>query len=158
MQSLDDVGASIKAHIPEILQDLQVSCERKPWSDLPTEDRLNNLAKVTSSLVDAALTDGVDRGVRLEQVYAAAEHGEHRLKMGFGENVLFTEFTLLRQALSRFLKANAPFPLAQQASVRFDAEASLATVAAFRGYHRPLIESRGEWPQTLDQLVDSWPT
>ena len=157
MQSLDEVSASIKAHIPEILQDLQASCEREPWIDLPAEDRLNNLAKVTSSLVDAAFGSGADRRLRLEEAYASAEHGEHRLQMGFEEELLFTEFTLLKQALSRFLKANAPFPLAQQVSVRLDSASSLATIASIRGYHRPQIQARGEWPQTLDHLVDNWP-
>ncbi len=41
METLDEVNASIEAHIPEILDDLQACCERKPWCSLPPEERSN---------------------------------------------------------------------------------------------------------------------
>ena len=85
MQSLNEVSAYIRP----TSQKSSRTC-KPPVSANPglIDDRLNNPAKVTSSLVDVALSDNPDRRTRLEEIYAAAEHGEHRLKMGFGEDLL----------------------------------------------------------------------
>ncbi len=157
MRTLDEVRTAIKAHIPEILADLQASCDRQPWCTLPSEDRLNNLAEVATGLVDVALGSNVDRATRLKEVRAAAEHGEHRLNVGLPEDLLFVEFILLRQALWRYLQDHVPLRLAHDASARLDAAGTVATKAALRGYHRKEFEARGEWPQVINQLADRLP-
>ena len=157
MQSLDVVGLSLKAHIPEILQDLQAVCDREPWCRLSPEDRLNNLPQVTRGLVDVALASDANSKIRLDEVHAAAEHGEHRLKAGFPEELLFTELSLLRFTLWNFVWAHVSRDLARQASVRLDAATRLVMLAASRGYHRPEFEARGEWPRAVDQLANRWP-
>lgn len=158
MYPLATVGDAIKAHLPEILADLRASCaSRPPWCDVPPDDQLNNLGGVICGLVDVALGDSDDPEIRMGEARAAAEHGEHRLRIGFAEDLLFTEYKLIRHVLWRFLHSNVPSTVAHHAAVRLDAAASVATLASLRGFHRPEFEARGEWPRVIEQLADRWP-
>ena len=157
MQTLDQVSAAVKAHVPEILDELQAVCGGEPWCALPPQDPLNNLAEVTSDLVEVALSSTADKRLLAEEVYAAARHGEDRLKIGCPEDLLFAEYALLRHVLRRFVRSQVPVPVANEASARLDAATEVATAASLTGYRRPEFEAAGTWPQVLDRLTNEWP-
>ncbi len=157
MKSLKPIGQSIKEHLPEILDDWQASAtECEPWHSLPLEARLDNLPDVISTLVDVALSARPSRTLRLAEVRTAAEHGEHRLQMGVHEDALFTEYGLLRIAITRFVRDHFPPPDAQRAVVRLSTSTTIALAASLWGYHRKELEERGEWPKAVEQLADTW--
>ena len=158
MTSLQPVADSIKAHLPEILDQWQSAAEREPWLPLPREDRLKDLEHVARGLVDVALGERPSAQERLEEVRCAARHGEHRLEVGLPDHTIFTEYRMLRQAFWNYVASNFPAATAQQASFRIDACTTVATLASLRGYHRADIEQRGQWPAAVDQLADRWPS
>ncbi|MBA2571836.1 MAG: hypothetical protein H0V06_02235 [Gemmatimonadetes bacterium] len=156
--SLQPVAESIKAHLPEILEEWQSAAECDPWIALPRESRVNDLENVARGLVDVALSEGPSAEMRLKEVRWAAGHGKHRLEMGLPDHIIFAEYRILRQALWNFVTANFPAATAHQATFRLDACSTLATLASLRGYHYADFEHRGEWPQVVDRLADKWPS
>jgi hypothetical protein len=157
MKSLKPIGKSIKEHLPEILNEWQASAtECEPWQSLSQESRLDNLPEVVERLVDVALSPRPSRAVRLAEVRTAAEHGEHRLRMGVPEDALITEYGLLRYVITRFVREHFPTPEAQKAILRLSTSTTIALAASLWGYHRNELEGRQEWPKALDQLADSW--
>ena len=155
MTALREIGESIKLHLPEILEDWQTTTTEEPWLSLPSAYKVDHLAEVIRALVDAALGEGDRREARLNKIREAAKHGEDRMEMGFAEHVLFLEYYLLRQSLWRFIEQSQRDPsVAVQAITRRDAAITLATTASLRGYHKATFESRGEWPQAVEQLAD----
>jgi hypothetical protein len=154
---LKPVAESIKAHLPEILDEWQSAAACDPWLALPRESRVNDLEHVARGLVDVALGEQVDADIRLKEVHVAAAHGEHRLAMGLPDNIIFTEYRMLRQVLWNFVTSHFPPSTAQQATFRIDACTTLVTLASLRGYHRAEFEHRGQWPAALEQLADKWP-
>ena len=153
MTALREIGESIKSHLPEIVEDWQTTTKQEPWLSLPSEYRMDNLAEVIRSMVDAALGEGDRREARIRKLREAAKHGEHRMQMGFAEQVLFLEYYLIRQSLWRFVEQHHSGSAAQ-VIMRLDAAITLATVASLRGYHKATFESRGEWPDAVEQLAD----
>lgn len=154
MQALQAVASAIKQHLPEILEDWQASCADHPWCSMASQDRLNNLAEVVRSLVDAALGDEPKEASRLRKVREAAKHGEHRLEMGFSEPVLLTEYTLLYQALWRFIQTHFPAPLAYAAITRLDAAAFGTTLASLNVFHGREHEQEGFWPAAIKDFME----
>ena len=151
--ALQEIGESIKLHLPEILDDWQTTATEEPWLSLPSAYKVDNLAEVIRVLVDAALGEGDRREARLNKVREAAKHGQDRMEMGFAEHVLFLEYYLLRQSLWHFVEQHHSGS-ATNVIMRLDAAITLATTASLRGYHKATFESRGEWPQAVEQLAD----
>ena len=107
-------------------------------------------------LVEASLCSPADEEAHRQKVDAAAEHGEHRLRMGVPEDALITEYGLLRYVITRFVREHFPTPEAQKAILRLSTSTTIALAASLWGYHRNELEGRQEWPKALDQLADSW--
>ncbi len=155
MNKLPEIAESIKANVPKILEEWRKLKQQEPWLSLPEEYHLDHLPEALVTLVDAALIRPEDKEAHREQVWAAATHGQHRLEQGFPEHLLFTEHHLLRRALRRYVEHHHGDSLQSfEAIARLDAAATVSTVASLRGYHRTALESRGEWPDAIERLVE----
>lgn len=132
--------------------------EAEPWNRLPADLDHDHLPKLIRNLAGAGLCTEFDRGMCATLVKTAAEHGEYRDEQGFGEDLIYREYHLLRRALWQQLKeTHGESATVYYATMRVDALVSLATSAGLHGLHRDALENQGDWPEILDRMLDEWP-
>lgn len=142
--------------VPEILAEWQGIAQEEPWLELPEQHRFNSLPDVTYGLLDVALCRTDDPAAIREKLDAAASHGWTRREQGFPQELVLTEYYLLREAIWRVLRRRWPDEAAE-AVFRVDTVLSVATRASLAGYHRAELEALGRWPAALERLVASSP-
>lgn len=158
MSVLHEIRDGIRGNTEAILQQFDAVIEQEPWIHLPRGYRFNFLEELIQLVAELALSSGADQEVCRRMLHAAARHGESRLKQAFPDAVVYQEFYLLRQAIWSYIRRyhDGGTQLAFEAIVRIDTALSLAAKASLRGFHRPVFEQRGTWPQTLDDLAAEW--
>jgi len=157
MERLKGIGHRIIEEVPQILEAWERLPKEEPWYSLPREYLLDHLPEVIRRVVHAALIEPGSREALKKVVEGGAENGRHRLDVGFPDTVLFTEYHLLRIALWEHLRNYYASDANQtEAILRIESVSTVAMMAALRGYHREVFESRDEWPETLEGLTDEW--
>jgi hypothetical protein len=141
----------------EILVEWNALAVERPWHELPDTHRLDSLPEVITGLIEAAICSPGDRELHRQHVGAAAIHGEERRSQGFDQELLLTEYYLMREAIWRILRRHGSHARRTEAILRIDAALNLATRASLAGYHRSEYQNAGKWPQALDELVDQSP-
>ncbi len=141
----------------EILVEWSALSVEQPWHALPEAHRLDSLPQVITGLIEAAICSPGDRELHRRQVAAAADHGEQRCSQGFAQELVLTEYYLMREAIWRILRRHRSHSRRTEAILRIDAAMNLATRASLAGYHRSEYEKAGKWPRALDELVDQSP-
>jgi hypothetical protein len=132
---------------------------REPWLALPPKLDQNHLPGLLDKLVDATLSEAYEHAARRAFVRAAAQHGEDRLRDGFDEKLLFTEYHLLRHSISSYLRCcGFERRVVLDALIRIDTALTIATSASLRGMHRDAFEAAGSWESSLDALIAEWPS
>lgn len=131
----------------------------QPWLSLPAQVTHDHLADLLKALAQAALCTLNDPAARRRLVDRAGQHGIDRHVEGFSEELLYREYHLLRTFLWEWIRQQwGHRDDAHRAILLLDAAITLATSASLRGYHRPTLEARGEWPAAMDELVNEyWP-
>ena len=127
------------------------------WLALPENMDFDHLPDVLRALARATFSLRVDPDLARKLTEESAKHGSDRQEQGFQEAYLYAEYTLLRRSTWEMFQEHLSAAEAYGAIVRADALLSLSTLACLRGFHRPTYEERGDWPATLDRLVDEWP-
>lgn len=150
LHSAEDLAADIVAEWREIGKD-------EVWLALPEAMDFDHLPDVLRALARATFSPRVDRDLARKLTEESAKHGSDRQEQGFQESYLYAEYTLLRRSTWELFQEHLPAAEAHAAIVRADALISLSTLACLRGFHRPTYVQRGDWPATLDRLVDEWP-
>lgn len=145
------------ANLGEIMVEWNALTVERPWHDLPDTHRLDSLPEVITGLVEVAICAPEDRSLHLKKVEAAADHGEQRCSQGFEQELVLTEYYLMREAIWRILKRDPSHVRRTEAILRIDSALNLATRASLAGYHRPAYERAGKWPKALHDLVDQSP-
>lgn len=159
MHRFTELQEGIAGSVREILGHLDAVTEEDPWIHLPRDYRLNHLADVVEPMTTLALTRSADAELCRDMLHLAAARGEKRLEQGYPDSLIFQEFPMLRQALWRYIRRfhdGNHDPRSFEAMVRIDAALALATKASLRGFHRPVFEARGRWPETIDELATEW--
>jgi hypothetical protein len=144
-------------NLPEILIEWNALAVERPWHDLPDTHRLDSLPEVVTGLIEAAVCGPEEREMHRRKVWAAAEHGHQRREQGFPQELLLTEYYLMREAIWRVLKGEHSHEDRTTAILRIDAALNLATRGSLAGYHREEYEKAGKWPGALEELVDQSP-
>lgn len=158
MRSFPEITDSITGNLADVLEEWGAAKHDEPWVTLPERPSLNNLPELVRFVAQVALVRPFNAEMRRNKVLAAASHGEHRRSEGWQEAQLFQEYTLLRRAIWRFIQQrHGSDDQSFQAIGQIDAALTLATVASLRGFHRDMFEQRGDWPQSLERLVNDWP-
>ena len=148
----------LKAHLAEVLVEWHAITGEQPWLSMPAEVRIDHLPELIRELSDAALRAPADRAARLRALSTAVAHGEDRRLRGFSDNLLFTEYYLLREAVWRYIRQLWPLEEAGPAIMRIDSAITLASRAALYGYHsRELRELGHSMPDLLTDLLQQWP-
>jgi hypothetical protein len=130
-------------------------CTTEPWLVLPPDLDQDHLPQVVRDLADAALADGDSDDARRRLAWAAVEHGGQRRRCGFAENLIHTEYYLLRRTLWTYLREQFPAtPGTVEAILRIDAAITLASSASLLGYHRDALERAGRWPDGVQKVLD----
>lgn len=130
----------------------------EPWLSLPEDLDHDHLPELIELLADAALCTDFEPRRCHEVARVAAEHGHHRARQGFAENLIHREYHLLRRALAERLSAvEGERSIVYLGVMRMDAVASLAGSAALHGLYRERLEEEGRWPDAVDELVEDWP-
>lgn len=142
--------------VPEILAEWQGITQEEPWLTLPEEHRFNSLPDFTHDLLDAALCRPDEMEAHRRKLYAASEHGQTRREQGFPQELVLTEFYLLREAIWRILQRHLPDD-ATGAVMRVDTALSTATRASLAGFHRQELERLGQWPAVIERLLETSP-
>jgi hypothetical protein len=142
----------------EVLGEWKRMGRSESWLTLPETMTFDHLPELLREIVRTALGRNRFDAVNARRVIeTAAIHGETREREGFTENLLHTEYHLLRRSLWRFIREHMDGDGAIDAILRVDSLISLASLASLRGYHRNTFSSRGQWPAVLDQLASEWP-
>lgn len=148
----------LKAHLAEVLVEWHAITGEQPWLSMPAEVRIDHLPELIRELSDAALRAPADRAARLRALSTAVAHGEDRRLRGFSDNLLFTEYYLLREAVWRYIRQLWPLEDAGPAIMRIDSAITLASRAALYGYHSRELEELGHSvPDLLVDLLEQWP-
>jgi hypothetical protein len=145
------------ANVGEILVEWSALAVERPWHDLPDTHRLDSLPEVITGLIEASVCAPDDRSLHRKKVDAAAEHGYQRLLQGFEQELVLTEYYLMREAIWRVLKREGSLADRTEAILRIDSALNLATRASLAGYHRKEYEAAGLWPKAIEDLVDQSP-
>lgn len=127
------------------------------WLALPENMDFDHLPAVLRALARATFAPRMDRDLARKVTDESAKHGSDRHEQGFQESYLYSEYTLLRRSTWELFQEHLPTEQAYEAIVRADALISLSTLACLRGFHQQTYQERGDWPATLDRLVDEWP-
>ena len=146
----EDLAAEMVAEWREVGED-------EVWLALPQNMDFDHLPDVLRALARATFVSRVDRDLARKVTDESAKHGSDRQEQGFQESYLYTEYTLLRRSTWELFQEHLAAGEAYEAIVRADALISLSTLACLRGFHRSTFVERGDWPATLDRLVDEWP-
>ncbi len=148
----------LKGHLAEVLVEWHAITGEQPWLSMPAEVRIDHLPELIRELSDAALRIPVDCGARLRALPTAVAHGEDRRRHEFSDNVLFTEYYLLREAVWRYIRQLWPLEEAGPAIMRIDSAITLASRAALYGYHARELRKLGHSiPDLLTDLLQQWP-
>jgi len=154
---MKDVCDYLKSRVGDILVEWSALAVERPWHELPEEHRLNSLPQVITGLLDASVCDPDSRDLHLAKVHAAADHGAERRSQAFAQELVLTEYYLMREAIWRVLNGNKDLANRTGAIMLIDAALNLATRASLAGYHRKEYEQAGSWPEVLHDLVDQSP-
>ena len=155
--TIQEIGQAIKSHPDEVLALWREITSKEPWLQQPESADLNHVPAMLLALVDTALLEPESFEKRLSLVNNAAEHGQQRREQCFPESVLLLEHHVLRRALGGHITRTAGGALvAFEAITRVELTVTLGSTASVRGYHRPELEEKGEWPQAVEQLAREW--
>jgi hypothetical protein len=131
--------------------------EVEPWLSLPPNLDQNHLPQLLDNLSNAALRSEVGKKDRHALLWSAVEHGRQRRESGFGENLLYTEYHLLRRTLWSYLRDTfSQHDAAVEAILRIDAAITLACSGSLLGYHHKALEAAGTWPEGVEKILDEW--
>lgn len=157
MEPFREIHESITSNVPEILRQFDSLTGEEPWIMLPREYRTDELGQVLARAADLSLESPGDPEACLRMLRSAAQHGEQRLKQGFSELLLFQEHHLLWQSTWNYVQHRfSGTRIAMNAVMRIDTALALASKASLRGYHRPMYEELGRWPEIVDKLASEW--
>jgi hypothetical protein len=148
----------LKLNVNGVVAEWERLAREQPWYTLPTEHRIDSVPEVVLGLVDASLCNPTDGQAHQQHIRSAADHGHHRRNQGISEQLLFTEYHLLRQAIWYYLVRRFGHTDAViEAIMRIDTAITVATNASLWGYHRDEIEALGKWQEGMDRLVRASP-
>ena len=119
----------------EIIERVAADVRREPWLRIPEQERVDHLPDLLSSLLEDALEAGDEREVPDGVREAARIHGKHRREQHFAIDVLFDEYSILRNQTLRTLWMTHQLREAERLIARVDRSISEATVWSMRGYH-----------------------
>ena len=145
--------SDVHALVPEILADWQHQEAGQPWFAQPAEHGFDLLPDLIGQLLTTACCAPDDGAKYRAMLAAASDHGAQRRAQGFGQELLPTEYHLLREAVWRVLRRHAP-DHALRAVFHVDRAITVATRASFVGYHREALAAAGRWPAALEQVAD----
>lgn len=153
-----EVREGIRENAESILSHFYELTEEEPWVKLPRDFRVDALPELTVAVADLALGRTQGEALCRRVLEVGVSHGEHRLKRGFPESLLFHEHYLLRKAIWRYIREHhqRDAKLIGEAIVRIDSALSLAVRASLRGFHRPAFEHLGRWDAAIDDLRNEW--
>lgn len=142
----------------QIVDRWQEIARSEPWLALPPDIDFDHLPDLIRGLAGAALCTEFDRSLCEQVVRTAAQHGEHRDREGFPDDLIYREYHLLRRAMwERLRRDHGESAMAYLAAMRLDALSSLATAAALHGLHRHELTEKRPWSRVLQELLDDWP-
>lgn len=159
---LDQIGEILKTSADEValsvVQRWRELGKAEEWLTLPEDLDMDHLPSLIRSLADSALVSDFGKPECTRLVDAAALHGQHREEAGFGEDLIFREYHLLRRSLwNRLRERFGENAQTFYATMRLDTVIGLATAASLQGYHWKKLNEQGRWPQALDELLEEWP-
>ncbi len=159
MPELESIRTHLHDETPRIVRwllDCWTSiCTTEPWLVLPPDLDQDHLPQLVRDLADAALADGESDDARRRLVWTAVEHGAQRRRCGFAENLIYTEYHLLRRTLWRYLRERFPeSPGTVEAILRIDAAITISSSGSLLGFHRDTLEQVGRWPQGVQKVLD----
>ncbi|CAN5738702.1 hypothetical protein BH23GEM6_BH23GEM6_07140 [soil metagenome] len=154
---MQDVCDYLTDRIGEILVEWSALTVEQPWHELPEAHRQGSLPEVITGLIEASICDPDDRALHLKKVQAAAVHGSVRRSQAFEQELVLTEYYLMREAIWRVLKRNKNLAGRTDAIMLIDSAMNLATRASLAGFYREEYERAGSWPTVLEELVDQSP-
>ena len=151
---IDELCEGLRCRLPQILADWEAIVDEEAGQALPGRHRLSELGDVVLRLAHQAAHESADRESRSGALATAADHGSALRAHGMPDDIMFTEFTLLRRAIWYHLQgAGAGETRATEAIARIDEAITLTTMAALHGYHRRELESLGRWPAAIHDLA-----
>lgn len=152
-----NLGLDLQEHAPEILR-LWRKVIAEPPLRLPTDHDVGELPKVIYDLVEASILTPHDLKAHEHKVADAARHGERRRAADYPEQIIFEEFSALREAIRRYLETcDVPRWKRRDAVMRLDMAITVAELASVRGYHRASFEQIGKWEEQIPRLARSSP-
>lgn len=164
MQKMDQdaelkrIAESVRANVDEVIAVWRREASDEPWTHFPADLDVDHLPELIRGLADAIDSENAE-DAHHRQLWAAVRHGQDRLKKGFSDSLVLAEHQVIRLALWRFIRRHHDgSPSALPAIGRVDAALTLVTLAALRGYHHTALEEKGDWPGSVERLLDEWPT
>jgi hypothetical protein len=143
-----------EALVKWVLEAWGVIAEAEPWLALPPDLDQDHLPQLVRELSAAALDGARSESLRRQLLYTAAEHGAHRRDSGFAEDLIHTEYHLLRRALWSYLRKQfGENDDTVEVILRVDATITLAAAGSLLGYHRTALEAAGRWPDGLEKVL-----
>lgn len=131
----DDV-ASIPGYVEDIKSRMAALMTREPWLRISAAERVDHLPQLLDALLRDALSLAEHRQVPAAVREAGVEHGVHRREQAFREEILFDEYSMLRNETLRMLWGTHQRRDAERIIARVDRSISEATVASLRGFHQ----------------------
>lgn len=158
-------AASVVAQLARHRDQLLDEWRRGLGGDARGLPRLQTSSDPMSHVVDAILSDlareADARVIAPESVFAAAVHGTVRRLQSVRLELVLREFDVLRAAVNAILQRLSTAPAHRELTGRLDFVLTTASLASLRGYHRDEFDALGQWPSTLDDLLqaeDPWAT
>lgn len=153
MGAWDELRETFKRDAPDVLRAMEEAGEEQPWLALPKGYDLDNLRDLLVHLAEVSWGENHETAFS-QLMWTAATHGEHRLRAGFSEALLLTEYHLLRQRAWEYLIERFDDSMGTQAVLHLDHAITDATSASLFGYHRAALERKGRWPQAVNGLIE----
>jgi hypothetical protein len=151
------LGIDLRNHEVEILRLFREVIARPPMR-LAEDHDLGNLPRILHDLIEVSFLHPNEVRAHEAKVAAAIAHGETRRALGMTEQIIFEEFSAVREALRRYLDSSAiDTARRREALMRLDMATSVAELAAIRGFHREAFEKAGLWETLVSDLARNSP-
>ena len=145
------------AHIDDVLAEWNALWIEEPWICLPERERLDDLPRLITTVVEAALLEPHEIERHRAMVAAAAEHGRQRRSAGLEEDVIFQEAYGLRNAIACIVRRVLADQRMEQAMLRIDSALTVALQASLLGFHEAGLPAGRDWTGQLEALARESP-
>lgn len=145
----------LPAHVAEIVKEWDRFSRAEPrLAGLAEGYRWDSLPLAIQELLKATLCRPDDVEVQRGLITAALKHGEDRRAGAVPPDVVFTEYSVLHDAIWHHLQRLEGPEQRLQSILLVDIGISLATRASLSGYHRQEMEDMGSWAGIVDHLME----